>query len=235
MQVRVAHAADIADGERKIVQVGSLSIGVFHHAGKWYALRNSCLHRGGPVCTGTLVGDTLTCPWHGFEYDVTTGQMLADPRARLDSYPVFIEGEDIVLQVPETFALSSSSPAATTPTSQPEVKTETPASVSVKRELADNEFFISDVPPGKIGLAEVDDEEVAVYNVSGTFCATYNACPHAEGPLNQGTLAGSIVTCPWHGSQFDVCTGKVVRGPAKEDVRIYRVTIEGEIGRVEAE
>ncbi len=61
-RVTIAGAVEIPDGERKIVQVDGLSIGVFHHNGQWYALRNSCLHRGGPVCTGTLVGDTLTCP-----------------------------------------------------------------------------------------------------------------------------------------------------------------------------
>jgi hemoglobin-like flavoprotein len=61
--VVVARAADIPEGERKIVQVDGLSIGVFHHEGKWYALRNSCLHRGGPVATGRLDGDTLTVAW----------------------------------------------------------------------------------------------------------------------------------------------------------------------------
>ena len=50
-RVRIAAAVEIPDGDRKILQVDGLSIGVFHHKGKWYALRNSCLHRGGPVCT----------------------------------------------------------------------------------------------------------------------------------------------------------------------------------------
>jgi nitrite reductase (NADH) small subunit len=101
-KVTVAQAAGIPEGERKIVQVDGLSIGVFHHHGQWYALRNSCLHRGGPVCTGSLVGDTLTCPWHGFQYDVTNGQLLVDPAAHLDTYAVFIEDGTIVLQVPDS-------------------------------------------------------------------------------------------------------------------------------------
>jgi nitrite reductase/ring-hydroxylating ferredoxin subunit len=54
------------------------------------------------------------------------------------------------------------------------------------------------------------------------------------GPLNEGTLDGSTVTCPWHGSQFDVCTGAVLRGPAGAPLKAYRVIVEGDIGRVEA-
>ena len=85
----MAQAIDIPEGERKIVTVDALSIGVFHHKGQWIALRNSCLHRGGPVCTGSLVDDTLTCPWHGFQYNVNSGQLLVDPSAFLDSAILF--------------------------------------------------------------------------------------------------------------------------------------------------
>ncbi len=92
-RVTVADVSDIPEGERKIVAIDNLSIGVFHHHGQWYAHRNSCLHRGGPVCTGTLEGDTLTCPWHGFQYNVTTGEFLSDPNACLDSYGVSVEGD----------------------------------------------------------------------------------------------------------------------------------------------
>lgn len=70
--VFVARADEIPEGERKIIQVDDLSIGVFHHKGGWYALHNSCLHRGGPICAGKLEEDTLTCPWHGYQYDVTS-------------------------------------------------------------------------------------------------------------------------------------------------------------------
>ena len=99
--VVVAEAAAIPDGERKIVQVDGLSIGVFHHNGGWYALRNSCMHRGGPVGTGALEGDTLVCPWHGFQYNITTGECLADPSARLDMYPVNVQDGQIHLQIPD--------------------------------------------------------------------------------------------------------------------------------------
>jgi nitrite reductase/ring-hydroxylating ferredoxin subunit len=95
--------------------------------------------------------------------------------------------------------------------------------------LNDNQFRIAPVPAGS-GLLVGD---AAVFNVAGRFCATQGKCTHRGGPLNEGTLDGSTVTCPWHGSQFNVCTAAVLRGPATEPVKTYRVIVEGEIGQVE--
>lgn len=65
-----------------------------------------------------------------------------------------------------------------------------------------------DVPPG--GSAEVvaDGRIFAVYNVDGRFHVLDGICPHAGGPLGKGMLQGCVVTCPWHGWQFDVTTGQ---------------------------
>jgi len=95
--------------------------------------------------------------------------------------------------------------------------------------MKDNEFRVSDVPPGAALLVG----DVAVFNVDGRFCATQDKCTHREGPLSEGTLDGSTVTCPYHGAQFDVATGLVLHGPAKDPLKTYRVTVEGEIGRVD--
>ena len=95
----------------------------------------------------------------------------------------------------------------------------------------DNQFRIDAVPAGSALLVG----DVAVFNVSGKFCATQAKCTHRGGPLNEGKLDGSTVTCPWHGTQYNVCTGAVLRGPAIEPVKTYRVIVEGEIGRVEKE
>ena len=98
--------------------------------------------------------------------------------------------------------------------------------------LEDNEFRLSDVPPASgVLVAGV----VAVFNVAGTFYATQNECTHARGPLCEGKLDGSTVTCPWHGSRFDVSTGAVVLGPAKNPLQTYRITVDGDVGRVEPE
>lgn len=97
--------------------------------------------------------------------------------------------------------------------------------------LKDNQFRVDAVPAGSALLVG----DAAVFNSDGSFCATQAKCTHRGGPLNEGKLEGSTVTCPWHGAQFNVCTGAVLRGPATEQVKTYRVLVEGEIGRVEKE
>lgn len=93
----------------------------------------------------------------------------------------------------------------------------------------ENEFHISDVPPGSVLLLG----DVAVFNVEGGFCATQARCTHRQGPLSEGTLDGSTVTCPLHGSQFNLRTGAVLRGPAKDPLKTYAVTVDGDVGRVD--
>jgi nitrite reductase/ring-hydroxylating ferredoxin subunit len=95
----------------------------------------------------------------------------------------------------------------------------------------DNQFRTDAVPPGSALLVG----DAAVFNVAGSFCATQAKCTHRGGPLSEGKLDGSTVTCPWHGTQFNVCTGAVLRGPATEPIKTYRVIVEGAIGRVEKE
>ena len=97
--------------------------------------------------------------------------------------------------------------------------------------LKSNEFRVSDVPSGSALLLG----EVTVFNAGGTLCATQEKCTHRQGPLSKGKLEGSTVTCPWHGSQFNVCTGEVLRGPATEALKTYRVIVDGDIGRVEVD
>ena len=66
----------------------------------------------------------------------------------------------------------------------------------------------NELAPGECGEYVARDRIVALYNVDGTFYALDGICPHQGGPLGKGTLAGCIVTCPWHGFQFDVTTGQ---------------------------
>jgi nitrite reductase/ring-hydroxylating ferredoxin subunit len=71
----------------------------------------------------------------------------------------------------------------------------------------------SDIPLGKMKAVRVFNEDILLANVSGRIYATSNRCGHQNAPLHRGTLEGMIVTCPLHGAQFDVTTGKNLRGP----------------------
>jgi len=101
----VATIDEIPPGERKIVEVAGRSIGVFNVGGEFFALRNRCPHQGGPMCTGRLAGavesskpgeyrysrrgEMLRCPWHGWEFDIRTGQSWFDPaKTRVRAYEV---------------------------------------------------------------------------------------------------------------------------------------------------
>lgn len=67
---------------------------------------------------------------------------------------------------------------------------------------------VDDCPPGQGRELVVDDRIVALFNVEGQFYALDGVCPHQGGPLGKGCLTGHLVTCPWHGWQFDVRTGQ---------------------------
>jgi nitrite reductase/ring-hydroxylating ferredoxin subunit len=85
-----------------------------------------------------------------------------------------------------------------------------------------------DVAPGTGKVVEAEGQSIALFNVGGTFCAIDNTCTHRGGPLGEGTLAGEVVTCPWHGAKFNVRTGEVLGPPAPQGVRAFPVKVEGE-------
>ena len=72
---------------------------------------------------------------------------------------------------------------------------------------------ISEVPAGKMKMVKVGENEVLIANVGGKCYAIGNRCTHAGGSLSEGSLEGNVVTCPRHGSKFDVTSGKAVQGP----------------------
>jgi 3-phenylpropionate/trans-cinnamate dioxygenase ferredoxin component len=73
---------------------------------------------------------------------------------------------------------------------------------------------------------EADGELVCLARVEGCIYAFTDNCTHISGPLNEGELEGHVLTCPWHGAQFDVRTGKVLRGPARQEILTYPVKVE---------
>ena len=85
-----------------------------------------------------------------------------------------------------------------------------------------------DVAPGSSTVVEVRGQKVAVFNVEGTFYAIGDTCTHRGGPLSEGEVSGTTVTCPWHGAQYDLKTGGVLTPPAPQGVASYKVVLEGD-------
>jgi nitrite reductase/ring-hydroxylating ferredoxin subunit len=77
-----------------------------------------------------------------------------------------------------------------------------------------------EVPNGMMKAVKLSDKEILVANVDGAYYAIGSRCPHARTDLSKGTLEGSILTCPGHGSRFDVTTGKAISGPKILFIRI---------------
>ncbi|MBI3286636.1 MAG: non-heme iron oxygenase ferredoxin subunit, partial [Chloroflexi bacterium] len=86
---------------------------------------------------------------------------------------------------------------------------------------------VSDPAPGRGKLVETEGKEIALFNVGGAFYAIGDTCTHAGGPLSEGSLQGYSVTCPWHGSLFDVRTGQNTGPPAASPVPSYKVVVQG--------
>ncbi len=86
---------------------------------------------------------------------------------------------------------------------------------------------VEDVLPGTGKVVEAGGATLAIFNLDGTFYATNNKCTHVGGPLGEGTVEGKVVTCPWHGSRFDITTGEVVGPPARRPVATYPVRVQG--------
>lgn len=109
----VARASELPPGEHVLVEVKRHSIGLFNVNGSYVAALNMCPHELAPVCRGRVSGTTLpsapgeyrwgregeilTCPWHGWEFDLLNGRMLADNRVRLRLYPVTVEDDTVYI------------------------------------------------------------------------------------------------------------------------------------------
>ncbi|WP_027803171.1 Rieske (2Fe-2S) protein [Paraburkholderia dilworthii] len=91
---------------------------------------------------------------------------------------------------------------------------------------------VEDFPVGGVRSVEVNDAQVAVFNIDGTCYAIEDICPHDGGILTGGVVEGDVVICPRHGARFCIRTGKVLAPPAYEDVVVFPVRIEAGVVQV---
>jgi len=109
---KVATKDELPDGSRVIAEISGQEIAVFHVDGNYHAVSNYCIHQGGPLCEGKLTGETyiddngwdwnydddekhITCPWHGWLFDVTNGENIHNSKYKLPTYPVEVNDDDI--------------------------------------------------------------------------------------------------------------------------------------------
>lgn len=97
--VRVASADDIPEGEGRVVNANGTPVALFKVNGSFHAIHNTCLHKGGPLGEGFLDGTIVTCPWHGWQYDVTTGRNVMSPSMAVKKFDVKVEGNDVLVDV----------------------------------------------------------------------------------------------------------------------------------------
>ena len=97
--VNVGKIEDIVSGSGLVAEVNGKSVAVFHVDGSYHAIDNTCVHRGGPLGEGDLEGEVVSCPWHGWEYNVKTGACINNPSACVKTYPVLVEGSNIKVKL----------------------------------------------------------------------------------------------------------------------------------------
>ena len=99
MFVSVGKVADFESGKGKMVVVSGRHVALFRLGDQFHAIDNLCLHRAGPLCDGTIDNDVVTCPWHGWSYQITTGTLVQDPRVGVSRHEVRIVGEEVSIRL----------------------------------------------------------------------------------------------------------------------------------------
>lgn len=95
----VARAGDVPPGEARVVKAGELELALFNVDGAFHATQAQCLHLKGPLGHGKLEGCVISCPWHGWQYDVRTGENEFDRALQLEKFEVVVEGGEVKIAV----------------------------------------------------------------------------------------------------------------------------------------
>lgn len=93
--ISIGKTTDFEEGKPRVVEANGRSFAVVKVDGKFYAIDNTCLHRGGPLGEGVMEGHVLECPWHHWKFDVRTGQFVMNPSAKVQTYKVIAENDEV--------------------------------------------------------------------------------------------------------------------------------------------
>jgi nitrite reductase (NADH) small subunit/3-phenylpropionate/trans-cinnamate dioxygenase ferredoxin subunit len=84
---------------------------------------------------------------------------------------------------------------------------------------------LENVPPGTIKQFTANEQEILIINTNDQIYCLEARCTHAGAPLAEGTINQNVLTCPWHGSQFNITNGQAVKGPAEKNLKTYTCSI----------
>jgi nitrite reductase (NADH) small subunit len=98
-EYRVGSLAEVQAGDTVLVEVGGVEVALFWCEGKVVATQGQCPHAEGPIHEGEVDGCILTCPWHGWTFDLNSGQCQEDDSMTLERFPVRVDGDDIVVML----------------------------------------------------------------------------------------------------------------------------------------
>lgn len=94
---KVATLSEVAPGTIRMVEVNGKELALYNVNGTIYATTNICPHQGGPLSEGMIEGTSVICPWHAWAFDICTGSSPVNPRAKIETYAVKVEGQDILV------------------------------------------------------------------------------------------------------------------------------------------
>ena len=97
--LRTLKKAEVPDGTIREFQLEGKTLAISNVGGKVCAMNSVCLHRGGPLAEGEVAGDVVTCPWHGWQYNVCSGKLVTNPTVGVETYPVEVRGDDIFVDI----------------------------------------------------------------------------------------------------------------------------------------
>lgn len=98
--VKVAEKTEFVEGLGKVVKIDGRTIALFRVKDDYYAVANNCLHRGGPLGEGSLAGEVITCPWHGWKFDVRTGSFTVIPTLKVATFKVIEQDGSLMVEIP---------------------------------------------------------------------------------------------------------------------------------------
>jgi nitrite reductase (NADH) small subunit len=97
--VKAIRADELAPGQARSVSLGGTNVALFNIGGTFHAIENKCAHRAGPLAEGFVSGNVVFCPWHDWQYDVTTGACLNAPGFEVRSFSVSVVDGDVLVEV----------------------------------------------------------------------------------------------------------------------------------------